>query len=243
MTADELPAAASHSGTELDSRIAWAQEVYTERKLAIYDSLVLGVFCNLIWRCPPKVMLRLYNQAVGARHLDTGPGTGYFVDRCRFPVATPDITLLDLSINCLKMSEQRLARYRPAVCEANLMEPLPLPKAYFDSVALNLVLHTIPGGWETKGVIFEHVAACTRPGGVVFGSTVLARGVPMNALTRRLMREQHRRGNFQNQSDDVEGLRRQLEQRFDQSTLVTRGCVGLFWATVGAKPQSTATRS
>lgn len=217
----------------LDPRIMRAQEVYTKRKLAIYDFLVLRVFCSLVWRCPPNAMLRLYDRAVGARHLELGPGTGYFVDRCRFPVTRPEITLLDLNVECLKMSEHRLARYQPESCCANLMQPLPLPRRHYDSAALNLVFHTIPGGWETKGVIFEHVAACLKPGGVLFGSTVLARGVPMNSLTKRLMAEQHRRGNFQNGSDDADGLAEQLRKYFPSYQMVVRGCVALFRITVG----------
>lgn len=217
----------------LDPQIMHAQEVYTKRNLALYDFLVLRVFYPLVWRCPPNVMLRLYDRSVGARHLDLGPGTGYFVDRCRFPVTRPEITLLDLNIECLKMSERRLARYQPKICCANLMQPLPLPRRHYDSVALNLVLHTIPGGWETKGVVFEHIAACLKPGGVLFGSTLLARGIPMNSLTRHLMAEQYRRGICQNDSDDAEGLTEQLQKYFSSFKLVIRGCVALFRITVG----------
>ena len=46
---------------------------------------------------------------------------------------------------------RRRHRYRPATCQANLMHPLPLPRDHFDSAAMNLVFHTIPGGWEHSG--------------------------------------------------------------------------------------------
>ena len=217
----------------LDPRTTRAQEAYTKRKLSIYDFLVLRVFCSFAWRCPPSAMLRLYDCSVGSCHLELGPGTGYFVDRCRFPVPQPEITLLDLNIECLKMSKRRLARYLPESCTANLLQPLPLPRRHYDSAALNLVFHTIPGGWESKGVIFEHVAACLKPGGVLFGSSVLARGIPMNPLTKLLMAEQHRRGNFQNDSDDLDGLNEQLQKYFSSFRVVVRGCVALFQSTVG----------
>ncbi|QTZ96399.1 class I SAM-dependent methyltransferase [Streptomyces auratus AGR0001] len=176
-------------------------------------------------------MLRLYRRATGARHLDIGPGTGYFLDRCGFTGPPPEITLLDLSQECLEMSAHRLARYRPRTCRANLLEPLPLPDGAFDSVAMSLVLHTVPGGWDAKGKSFAELARVLRPGGTLFGSTVLAEGVRMNALTRRLLVEQHRRGNFQNQGDGPDGLARALAAHFPFSRVVVRGNVALFRAT------------
>jgi ubiquinone/menaquinone biosynthesis C-methylase UbiE len=218
---------------DIDSRIAHAQAVYTRRNLEIYDKLVLGLFCSVVWRCPAREMRRLYDRSVGNRHLDIGPGTGYFVDRCHFPTPQPEITLLDLSSECLKMSAERLARYRPATCQANLMCPLPLPPRHFDSAGMNLVFHTIPGGWEGKGVIFKHVAETLRPGGTLFGTTVLAEGVPMNRLTRKMLLAQYERGNFQNQGDDPDGLRHQLAKYFPEYQVRTRGTVAIFEAAAG----------
>ncbi|MFC5723495.1 class I SAM-dependent methyltransferase [Streptomyces gamaensis] len=215
----------------IDPLIQRAQQAYTPARLAVYDALVLGLFCSLVWRCPRRSMVRLYERAAGAAHLDIGPGTGYFLDRCRFPVPDPRITLLDLSAECLQASARRLARYRPRTCRANLLEPLPLPSGHFDSVAMNLVLHTVPGGWDAKGVVFGEVARVLRPGGTLFGTTVLAEGVRMNALTRRLLAEQHRRGNFQNQGDGPDGLARALREHFPVSRVVVRGSVAVFRAT------------
>nr|CAM34374.1 O-methyltransferase [Streptomyces tendae] len=216
----------------LDPRVRHAQQAYSERRLAVYDAVVLGLFCSLVWRCPRREMLRMYNRGVGRRHLDIGPGTGWFLDRCRFPVPDPQITLLDLSAECLEMSASRLARYGPRTCQANLLDEPALPEGYFDSAAMNLVFHTLPGGWERKGAVLGRVARTLRPGGVLFGSTVLAEGVRMNALTRRMLAEQYRRGNFQNQGDDAAGLERQLRKHFRTSRVVLRGNVALFRAGV-----------
>jgi SAM-dependent methyltransferase len=218
---------------QLDPRIAHAQEVYDRDTLAIYDKVVLGLFCSLVWRCPPRVMRKLYDESVGHRHLDIGPGTGYFLDHCQFPTAEPELSLLDLSAECLEMSATRLARYQPATYQANLMYPLPVPRHHFDSVGMNLVFHTIPGGWDAKGVVLKHVAEVLRPGGTLFGSTVLAEGVPMNLLTRKLLVAQHKRGNFQNQGDDPEGLRRQLARYFPRHRVAIKGATAIFQATAG----------
>lgn len=216
----------------VDPRIALAQRAYGRGTLAIYDWLVLGVCCSLVWRCPASEMRRLYDRFAGHRHLDIGPGTGYFLDHCRFPTPNPEITLLDLSMECLKKSAKRLERYRPEICQADLTRPLPLPQRWFDSAAMSLVPHTIPGGWEGKGVIFENTAEKLRPGGVLFGSTVLDEGVPMNRLTRGFMNKQQRDAHFHNQGDDLEGLEKQLARYFTNYRVTVRGVVALFWATV-----------
>jgi SAM-dependent methyltransferase len=223
--------------TELDPLIAHGQEAYTPCFLRIYDNVVLKTFCTLVWGCPPRVVRRLYNECVGNRHIDIGPGTGYFVDHCTFPTARPEITLLDLNVNCLKFSAARLARYRPAVCRANLMGALPLPRDHFDSAGMNNVLHAIPGGWDRKGVVFGHVAEILRPGGTLFGTTVLDQGIPVSRLARRMLRVQHEQGTtFQNQGDDLAGLERQLAKYFPQYQVRVRGATAIFTATAGPLP-------
>jgi ubiquinone/menaquinone biosynthesis C-methylase UbiE len=74
---------------------------------------------------------------VGVRHADVGVGTGYFLDRCRFPSATPNITLIDLNRECLATTARRIRRFKPTTYEANVLAPLNLGDARFDSIALN----------------------------------------------------------------------------------------------------------
>src|SRR5262245_46844116 len=128
--------------------------VYTPARLALYDAAILGLSCRLIWHCPKRRFLDLYNHHVGARHLDVGVGTGYFLDRCRFPVERPAITLLDLSEACLAKAARRIGRYSPEVRRANVLEPLDLGEARFDSVGVNGVLHCLPAAMDEKaGVV------------------------------------------------------------------------------------------
>src|SRR6266566_788988 len=85
--------------------------VYTSARLALYDVVILGFSCRFVWRCPKRRFLELYDGHVGARHLDVGVGTGYFLDRCRFPSASPTLALLDLNQHCLATTARRLRRY------------------------------------------------------------------------------------------------------------------------------------
>jgi hypothetical protein len=71
------------------------QAVYTARTLRAYDAVVVKLSNSLVWRCPARRILAQYNRHVSVAHFDVGPGTGYYLGRCRFPGEAPEITLLD----------------------------------------------------------------------------------------------------------------------------------------------------
>jgi SAM-dependent methyltransferase len=152
------------------------QARYTAGFLRVYDTVVLRVNGRLAWRCPPRRLVRLYDEHVSARHLDIGVGTGYLLDKCRYPTQSPDITLMDLNPAPLQVAAKRLHRYRPKTHQANALEPFGLPPATFESVGLNWLLHCLPGNIAAKSVVFDHAITVLAPGGVVFGSTVLSGG-------------------------------------------------------------------
>src|SRR4051794_1502272 len=95
------------------ARIEAGQAIYTRSTLALYDALVLGLSNRFIWRCPTARLLDLYDAHVTANHLEVGVGTGYFLDRCRFPSEHPRLVLLDLNRNCLEATRRRVRRFRP----------------------------------------------------------------------------------------------------------------------------------
>nr|WP_042177984.1 class I SAM-dependent methyltransferase [Kibdelosporangium sp. MJ126-NF4]CEL12896.1 Putative SAM-dependent methyltransferases [Kibdelosporangium sp. MJ126-NF4]CTQ98580.1 Putative SAM-dependent methyltransferases [Kibdelosporangium sp. MJ126-NF4] len=204
--------------------------VYNRHFLAVYDICVYGVNMPLIWRCPTSVVRGLYDASLGAEHLELGVGSGYLLARCQFPVPDPQITLVDLNPTPLAHTARRLARYRVRQIEANLLAPLPVPDAAFDSVGLNLVLHCLPGSMREKGVVLAHAAAAVRPGGVVFGSTLLSGGVRVSLPAKVLMRCNNAAGVFHNEADDIDGLRAQLSRHFASHTLIVRGNLALFRA-------------
>src|SRR5262245_22523218 len=84
--------------------------IYNKPLLAIYDLGVIGLSNTLAWRCPSHLILDFYNQHISANHLDVGVGTGYFLDKCRFPSSSPRIALLDLNPNSLEATAKRLRR-------------------------------------------------------------------------------------------------------------------------------------
>lgn len=209
-------------------QVAAGQAVYSARALAVYDLLVLGLSNRLIWRCPSALQVRHYNQHVSANHLDVGVGTGYFLDRCRFPSHVPRIALMDLNLNSLEHSFKRIARFRPEAYVRNVLEPISWNAEKFNSVGANYLLHCLPGSIETKAVAFDHLKSLMRPNGVLFGATILQGGVERNWAARHLMAFYNKKGIFSNESDDLRGLERALNQRFNCVSIQIRGCVALF---------------
>lgn len=209
------------------------QAVYNRFVLAGYDIGVLGLSCRLLWRCPKALMLANYDRNVGAHHLDLGTGTAYFLNRCRFPTDSPQVTLVDLNPTVLRVSAARIARYQPESVRADVLEPLPVKRGGYDSVGINFLLHCLPGTWAEKGAVFANAAAALRPGGRAFGSTILGAGVPRTPPARGLMGLYNRKGIFHNGGDDLAGLRAQLATHFGEHTITVRGCVALFEATAG----------
>ncbi len=202
--------------------------IYRRPVLAIYDQFVLGFSSSFIWRCRAQTIRGWYNTHITANHLDIGVGTGYFLDTCRFPTAAPRITLVDLNPATLHAAGQRLSRYDPSACIANVLAPLPLHAERFDSIGLNYVLHCLPGTMETKGVIFAHLKTLLRPGGVLFGSTILGQGVKHNVGARTFLYLYNQINAFSNTDDSLAQLQHQLALHFPKSTVHIEGSVALF---------------
>ena len=207
------------------------QQVYTPFVLRAYDLFVLGFSNRVVWRCRSVRVLERYDRYAGRRHLDLGVGTGWYLDRCEWPVERPGITLLDLNENSLSLAARRLARYAPQTVRANVLDPLPLGRERFDSVAANYLLHCLPGRIDSKAAtVAANVRPFLEPGGVLFGSTILGRGVTHTRLGRRLLKAYNAKGIFSNAEDDETGLRQGLAATFADVQIERVGAVALFAA-------------
>lgn len=212
------------------ARIQAGADSYRRPMLAAYDLFVLGMMSRFMWRCPRGRMLGHYHRNVGATHLDIGPGTGWFMDKCRFPVESPSITLLDLNEVVLATAAHRIRRYAPQTRVGDAFKPFALGDARYDSVGMNFVLHCLPGTMAQKAVVFDHVIPRLRPGAVVFGSTVLGEGPHHTKRSGRLLAKLNRSEVFSNLGDRMEDLEQQLRARFSDVETVRSGTVCLFTA-------------
>ena len=216
---------------QVSSDVEAGQAVYSPLLLAFYDWWVLGVSNRFAWRCRSALLLEQYDRLAGPRHLDIGVGTGWFLDRTSWRGAKPEITLLDLNPSSLAAASKRIGRYSPATVRANVLEPLPLGAARFDSVGSNFLLHCVPGAIEEKaGALARNAKPFLEPGGVLFGSTILGRGVRHNTFGKGLMAAYNRKGIFHNRDDDAAGLERALAVEFRDPDVRVIGCVALFSA-------------
>jgi SAM-dependent methyltransferase len=214
---------------ERDDPAYKGQREYTAFFLRIYDPLILGVFTPVLWRCPTIRLVENYRRHVGHRHLDVGPGTGYFLERARMPDGSP-ITLLDPNEHVLEHASRRLRRLNVTTVEADVCKPLPMDGP-FDSAALNCVLHCLPGPLTSKAAAVANVAAVLAPTGVLFGATVLGLSARHTWSSRSVLKTNNRRGTFDNLGDTEEGLRQILEASFEEVELETVGSMAIFAAT------------
>lgn len=205
------------------------QRGYNRFLLAIYDPWVLGFMSRAVWRVPVPPGVERYRQLLGRRHLDVGPGTGYFLDKAA-PAAGTEITLLDPNPNVLAKASRRLAAMHPTTVEADVMKPLPV-EGRFDSAALSFVLHCLRGPQANKAVAIRNIADVLEPHGVLFGGTVLGLEERHTPQARAVLRAFNRAGDFDNLGDTADGLRRILEGSFEEVEVEVVGSAAMFTAT------------
>jgi hypothetical protein len=219
------------------------QREYTSLFLRIYDPLILGVFAPVIWKCSATHLAEGYRRHVSHRHLDVGPGTGYFLERAGLPDGSP-VTLLDPNVTVLGHASRRLRRLDVTTVEADVLKPLPVDGP-FESAALNGVLHCLPGPIANKAAAITNVAAVLAREGVLFGSSILGTSGRHTWLGRKILESNNRRGTFDNLGDTEEGLREILGASFERVELETVGSMAIFAATnprtklsTGSTPQA-----
>ena len=211
------------------------QSDYTRPLLMAYDRVVLGFVSWFVWRCPTSQLVDRYRQHIRDRHLDVGPGTGYFIEHSGLPDGSR-VTILDPNTNVLDHASRRLRRLDVTPVEADVLKPLPV-SGPFDSAALHLVIHCLPGPLSRKSLAVANVAAVLAPTGVLFGASVLGTSGPHSWLARRVLGAFNRRGAFDNLDDSKAGLREVLEASFERVELETVGSIAVFTA-VGPRTAS-----
>ncbi|MEG3973237.1 class I SAM-dependent methyltransferase [Microcoleus sp. herbarium8] len=211
-------------------RVIKGQAVYTEDILSEYDKIVVGFSARFLWKCSARRLLNFYNKNISDCHLDVGVGSGYYLDKCRFPSKQPKIALLDLNASSLDFTSKRIERYKPSCYQASVLEPLSLEPNQFDSVGINYLLHCLPGTLATKTVAFQHLKPLMKDGAILFGSTILGQGVNHHYLGKIVMHIYNSTGVFSNWHDSVEDLKQALASNFSSYSVQVVGCTALFTA-------------
>jgi SAM-dependent methyltransferase len=180
-------------------------------------------------------VIERYRRLVGHRHLDVGPGTGYFLEKAA-PSEGTEITLLDPNPNVLAHASRRLAAMHPATVQADVMKPLPLDGP-FDSAALSYVLHCLRGPQSNKASAIRNITDVLAPDGVLFGGTVLGLAERQTPQARAVLRVFNWHGDFDNLGDTADGLRQILEESFETVDVDVVGSTANFTAASPRNPR------
>ncbi|MGW5153651.1 class I SAM-dependent methyltransferase [Rhodococcus koreensis] len=178
-------------------------------------------------------LLAHYNTHLSGRHLDIGPGTGWYLHQATYPTPAPQITLMDLNTHTMAMTTGRLAdrSITPEVHTGSILAPIDPAVGVFDSVAANFVFHCVPGTWSEKGKAFGHIAQVVADDGVFFGSTILGTGVAHKLFGRALCALYNGPiKDFDNRADDLDGQRTALSAAFETVDITVVGTVAVFAA-------------
>lgn len=205
--------------------------VYSPLTLKLYDAWVLGVSNRFAWGCSTRQILQpFFDRNIGARHLDVGVGTGYYLANANLPDTT-HVTLLDLNPSSLQAAKDRFGRADTQVLKHDVYAPLDASQhERYDSISLFYLLHCLPGTMADKAQVFANLKPCLKSSGVLFGATILGDAVGHNGFGRKLMAVYNKKGIFGNRSDSVAGLRSALEQHFTHVNIEVEGKVALFSA-------------
>jgi SAM-dependent methyltransferase len=204
------------------------QAGYNPVMLTIYDPWVIGFMSRAVLHVPIPRFVEHYRANLGDRHLDVGPGTGFFIAKVAPPEGT-EITLLDPNPHVLRRASRRIASLGPNVVEADVMKPLPV-SGPFDSAALSFVLHCLRGPDANKAIAIRNIADVLTPDGVFFGGTVLGLEERHTKAARAFLRAANRQGGFDNAGDTADGLRAILSKSFHDVAVETVGSAAMFTA-------------
>ncbi|KAK6504333.1 hypothetical protein TWF506_002536 [Arthrobotrys conoides] len=220
----------------------------------VYDFLVHSLYCPYVWRCSASKLLSFFggnisyatasssklSQRQAPRILDIGVGTGYFLEHAPI-VDDAEVVLADLNPTCLEASKTRLIKTHPGtVCETIIADFLDLDEQgllaklrvseKFDAISMMLLLHCLPGPPARKAEVLVSLRHLLQPSGVMFGATILGRGVNHSLIGRLIMYWHNSKGIFGNYDDEVESFIEPLKDCFESVEWEVCGAMLLFEA-------------
>ncbi|KAF4997553.1 hypothetical protein FGRMN_3758 [Fusarium graminum] len=231
------PASVSSTTALLEPDSTAGAKYYSSLALTFYDLWVVKISNSFAWGCGTASVLQPYFTGnFSQKHMDVGVGTGYFPATALQEIGDKEefsrsITLVDLNQNSLELAMKRIDR--PKITRsilADALEPLPDTVPQFDSISLFYLLHCLPGPPEHKAAIFKNLKGHLNKGGVLFGATILGKGVQHNLFGRLIMAAYNWAGVFDNRQDSKEVFAQALKENFARVETEVIGRVLLFRA-------------
>jgi ubiquinone/menaquinone biosynthesis C-methylase UbiE len=178
--------------------------------------VVHGISNHLIWKCPTKIITENYKVNMTNNHLEIGVGTGYFLRKCKKINHDTTVTLMDLNKDTLIYCFKKLYKLTDKIImhQGDIFTNQYMENQY-DSIAINYVLHCLPGNGTQKMKIFSYLEKYLKPGGVLFGSTIICDGL-QNPSAKALMKFYNDQGIFSNIEDTISVMKTILFMFFDK---------------------------
>ena len=203
--------------------------VYSNFVLAFYDVEVLMFEIPVIFKCPLCKIKDFFNAHITDKHLDVGVGTGYFLDKGKFPVQNPTIHLMDLNENSLQKTSRRIKRYNPKSHICNVLELIKEKMPTFNSISAMNFLHCLPGTMIDKEAVINNLKPFLSNSGVFFGVTILGENVNAGPLYRFTNSIYNKKAIFSNLNDNCTDLEKILKNNFREYSVEVKGSVALFY--------------
>jgi len=205
--------------------------IYNPFVLFLYDFWVLYLSNTWAWGCPTQSVLRpFFHKHLKRRHLDIGVGTGSYLQNLP---PTMQLTLMDLNPNALNEAKHRAGLPSTSCVQHDVMHDLPggIAAGGFDSISVYYLFHCMPGPVTEKTKLIGRLAPClNEQDGVLYGATILGKGVQHNWFGRYLMSLYNGKGVFGNLGDGPEDFEDALNASFDDVETEIVGRVLLFAA-------------
>lgn len=147
----------------------WNKKNIVTRFLPIYDIVVNDFNCKYVWKCKKEHIYELYKKNMKKKHLEIGPGTGFFLKKYSFS----HLYLLDVNPDTLEYSKNQLNNKCDKIysCKWNIFENKLVIKN-IDTVGLTYVLHCVDGSLDSKLQLLYDNLITDKPI-TIFGATVL----------------------------------------------------------------------
>lgn len=216
------------SAKAVSKEAAAGAAVYSKFLLSFYDIEVLMFELPYIFKCPLYKIMEFFNENISSTHLDVGVGTGYFLDKCKFPTENPTVHLIDLNLNSLEKTSSRIKRFMPVSHQCNILEPIKADLPLFNSISAINFLHCLPGVMLTKEAVIKNLKPFLKDGGVFFGATILGHGCSVGLLYKTANSIYNKKGIFRNLHDNASDLEVILSNNFEKVSVQVVGSVALF---------------
>ena len=206
----------------------WKYNNVVSKNIQRYDRYVNEINCEKVWKCSQKHIIDNYRKNIDEKHLEIGPGTGYFLKKENLGVDFNKLTLVDVNTEILDYSKNNLQ------CECSDIDVVShnlftckIPEGVdFNSVGINYVLHCVPGNLQTK--LDNLICNLGDNKYNLFGASVICDPLHMNVIAEYELIFLNAFGIFHNNNDTYEELDQYLNKTGLNFTLEKQGYVAIF---------------